>query len=233
MSRFALITAAVLLATALSSGSAHAQGRWEPYVTGLAGGGSTPAFGINFNDPSLAAALTIKDRKFAPGATIGGSFGVWRTSSGRRVRWGLRGEVAYQDSNGQAQTVQASGTLFGLPYNGPLQVPQIDAAAMFYTGTFLIGWQMGGKTATGQVMPYAGLGGGIDRVTARQDTMRGHAVGGTAQGVAGVAFGTSRTTSAYVEYRFTRAQQTLPIGTQTSVFSITPNQLVAGFMLGW
>ena len=235
MSRITRITGAALAAAVLCSVPAYAQRAWEPYVTGVAGGSSTPAFGITFSDPSLAAALNIQDRKFAAGATIGGSFGVWKRLEGRRLRWGLRGEAAYQDSDSRAQTVKAVGTLFGQPYNGPIQVPEINAAAIFYTGTFLIGWQSGspGAGTAGHVMPYAGVGGGLDRVTARQGTQRGQDVGGTIQGVGGVAFGTSRMTSAYVEYRFTRAQQTLPIGTQTNVFSIKPNQLVAGFMLGW
>ena len=210
---------------------ARAQDNTILVASGSAGGSVIPAFAVKLADPATATAVDLQGRKFINAATWGGSIGVWKKADGRRLIWGLRGEVSRQKTDANSQTLSASGTLFGQPYTGPLPAPPADGSAIVATGTFLIGGQLGGGTtsAFGRVTPYAGFGGGIDRVTG---TFSGSGeatdIGAVFQVVGGVAIGLGHRVSTFAEYRYHRVSQHLVLGTQNIDFAVRPNHVVAG-----
>src|SRR5262245_37138996 len=111
---------------------------------------------MTVTDAATASKFDLQGRKALNAMVVGGSAGVWRNIEGSRMRWGVRGEVARQRADADAQTLNVSGTLFGRPYSGPLPVPELEGSATFYTGTFLVGWRFGADAGhgAGRVNPY-------------------------------------------------------------------------------
>jgi hypothetical protein len=206
---------------------AAAQDRSIPYASGFVGGGVIPEFAVKVTDPAIAAAVQVQGRKLINSSTWGGSIGLWRTRDGRRLVWGLRGEASHQNADASQQTLAASGTLFGQPYAGPLPVPSAKGSATIATGAFLLGWRVG------SVMPYAGVGGGVQHVTATFTGLgKGTDNGGVVQVSGGMVVGVNRRVSAFVEYRHQHMSQQITVATQNATYSIRPNHVVAGVTLG-
>lgn len=205
-----------------------------PYASGFAGGSVIPTFAVKIADPATATAVDLQGRKLDNAATWGGSIGLWKRA-GSRWMWGLRGEFSHQKTDASQQMLPASGTLFGQPYDGPLPAPAADGSATFVTGVVLLGWRLGSDTASafGRATPYAGLGGGIEHVSATFTGLgEGSDTGPTFQVIGGVNLGLSRRVSAFAEYRFQRVRQQIVIGTQSADFTVKPHHVVAGFTVG-
>jgi opacity protein-like surface antigen len=229
------LSSVLVLAAMAAPRPAQAQAAWIPYLSGFAGGSAIPAFDPTVTDAAIAAHLDVEGRKINNAAAWGGTLGVWKRRQGSRLRWGLRGDFSYQQADADAQMLPANGTLFGQPYSGPLPVPAADGSAIFVTGMFLLGWQLGDDTASafGRVTPYVGVGAGIDRVSATFAGLGDASdTGGTFQAVGGVAVGLSHRVSAFAEYRYSRVTHNMVVGTQSVAFPVRPNQLVAGFTVG-
>ena len=211
--------------------AARAQDNTILVASGFAGGSVIPAFAVKLADPATATTVDLQGRKFGNAAAWGGSIGVWKRAAGRRLVWGIRGEVSRQKTDASSQTLSASGTLFGQPYAGPLPAPSAAGSATLATGTFLLGGQLGGGTtsAFGRVTPYAGFGGGIDRVIGTFAGLgEANDIGAVFQVVGGVAVGLGHRVSTFAEYRYHRVSQHFVLGTQNIDFAVRPNHVVAG-----
>jgi opacity protein-like surface antigen len=229
-----LVRVLAIGAVTATPAAAHAQGRWISYASGFAGGSAIPAFGVQLADPATATSIDLQGRKLDNAVAWGGTFGGWRTTAGSRLLWGVRGEVSHQNADADQQLLPATGTLFGQPYDGPVPAPAADGSATLFTGTVLVGWRLGGDatSALGRVTPYAGVGGGLQRVSATF-TGQGEAsdVAGALQVIGGVAVALSHRVSTFVEYRYHRSDQHLVLGSQTIDYSVRPSHVVAGFTL--
>jgi opacity protein-like surface antigen len=211
--------------TAALSLPASAQSSWTSSVSAFGGGSAFPTFGASVTDPSLAASLDVRDRKINVAPVFGGAVGVWHGLGDGRARIGIRGNVSFQPARADAQVNPAAGTLFGMPFAGPLPVPQVDGSVTLVNGEMLVGWE------SGRVMPYGGAGAGALHVTARQLGASDSSNTPSLTGVGGIAVRLTRRVSTYAEYRYLVAEPTIVIGTQTVVFKVKPSQVVSGLSL--
>lgn len=224
----------IVVAVGVWPAEAQAQTGWAPQLSGFAGFSAVPSFDVAVADPATATTLDIQDRKILNTTAWGGSLGLWKRSDGGRLRWGVRAEALRQKVRSNPQVLQVNGTLGGQPYVGPLPFPSADGSATFMTALLMLGIEVGDRARiVGRLTPYAGVGGGINRVRGTIGSSPSNDTGGVFSALGGVSVGLGRRVSAFAEYRFSRASQTIQLGSQSNVFSVRPNHVVSGLSVGF
>lgn len=223
MSRRLVTVTLVALALGIAPGRALAAS--EFYVAAFGGIAIPFSTDITETDPAFGEDLTAFDVNFKNSATFGGKIGRFFGPS-LPVQFGLEASVSHFSPDIEAQTVDASGILFGVPVAGTIDLNRIELGATNVAAHLLV------RLPTPVIEPYAGVGGGAQRLKARFiDGTSDSDWGGLFEVLAGVRVPLVPFVALFAEYTFSLSPHTFEDGTNKDKFTLKTNQIVGGVAL--
>jgi opacity protein-like surface antigen len=232
-----MVVAVGLAVSALAGSAGTARAQTKAFVSGFAGFSRIQELKIAVTDPALAADVVIDGRRLNDAPVLGVNAGMWAGPQDARWAWGLRGDFTYQPFDGDATVQNVSGVFLGQPFNGPLPLPDIDGSVAMMNGGFLLGV----KPGTGaRVMPYIGVGAGVDRARLSAPAAPGAAptsdtdMTWTAHVIGGIDVTIGRRSGLFGEYRFNHiGEHEFLLGTQRNVLTANTHHVVGGIRIGF
>jgi hypothetical protein len=233
MFRITTVTAAcfVVLAFASQPTVSTAQS-WDVAAVGLVGG-SLPLTidGFRVTDSSVPLDLVTDNIDSNKATVLGGGIRAFKTRE-RGAEWGFAFDVRTYRYDGKGGVPTAvRGTIGGLPIDEvQISAGQDDARVTMLLGALMVRWPLG-RTADnvyGRWTPYAGIGGGDQRVRILRPEPLFSSHGPTIQAVAGSEARLSRRIGVFGEYRFERVKDEATIATTEINIKLRTHHLAGG-----
>ncbi len=221
MSRRLVMVTLVALALGIAPGRALAAS--EFYVAAFGGIAIPVSADITLTNPSASADLTLSEVDFKNSTTFGGKIGRFFGPS-LPVQFGLEASVSHFSPDIEVQTVDASGIVLGTPVTLTAVLNPVDLGATNVAAHLLV------RLPTPGIKPYAGVGGGAQRLRARFiDGTSDSDWGGLFEVLAGVRVPLVPFLALFAEYTFSLSPHTIDVSsTVKEDFTLKTNQIVGG-----
>lgn len=207
---------------------------WDVAATGMVGGSAPLAIhGFRVADPSVPLDLTTDNITSNKATVLGGGIQAFKTRD-RGMEWGFAFDVRTYRYDGEGGVPNhVYGTIGGMPIDEvQISAGQDDARVTMSLGALMVRWPIGrsANQPRGKWMPYAGVGGGDQRVRILRPEPVFVSHGPTVQAIGGVETRLSRRVGMFAEYRFERVKDEAVTGTTEINIKLRTNHLAGGVL---
>jgi opacity protein-like surface antigen len=215
---------------------------WDFSLSAFAGWAKPFNTDITGTDPGVPFRFEARDVGLKSSITFGGRFGAWWTRARTRTGLDLGAELDItqffpeKGSDPSAAGLPAAGGSAGTPgasrvgLGGGLLASKIDISTTIAAANFLARYPMGvtGEWPSGRWYPYVGIGGGVEIGRAQTGSFEDTDAAGAFQALAGLKVFVERHLALFAEYKFTHANHSFRLGTETDEISLNVNHIVMG-----
>jgi opacity protein-like surface antigen len=237
MSRNSLVARVFVALVAFSAVNPAVSGAqsWDVAATGMAGRSLPMTIdGLRVADSAVPLDLVTDDIESDKATVLGGGVRAFRTRP-RGLEWGVGFDVRTfrSDSTGGVPN-RVHGTIAGMPVDEvQISAGQDAARVTMALAAFMVRWPLG-RTAdrpAGRWTPYAGIGGGDQRVCFLRPEPVFTSHGPTIQAMAGAEARVSRRVGLFAEYRFERVKDEATVDTTRINIKLRTNHLAGGVVI--